>query len=117
MFQKFCAIMHGKNRSKKAFTLAELLIVIAIIGILIAIAVPVFSAQLTKARNAVDNANMRAIKAMAAADYVEDENLDDTTYYVTSSGDVSTTSSTGATAYTVSQKNGVITVEKGTTGK
>ena len=53
------------NRSKKGFTLMEMLIVVAIIAILIAIAIPVFSAQLDKARTAVDAANLRSARSMA----------------------------------------------------
>ena len=44
---------------KKGFTLAELLIVVAIIGILVAVAIPVFTSQLEKAREATDAANIR----------------------------------------------------------
>lgn len=40
--------------NKKGFTLMEMLIVVAIIAILIAVAIPVFSAQLHKARVATD---------------------------------------------------------------
>lgn len=52
------------NKSnKKGFTLAELLIVVAIIAVLVAIAIPVFTAQLEKSREAVDAANIRAAYA------------------------------------------------------
>ena len=51
--------------NKKGFTLAELLIVVAIIAVLVAIAIPVFTAQLEKARQATDAANMRAAYAEA----------------------------------------------------
>ena len=34
-----------KWNSKKAFTLAELLIVVAIIGVLVAISIPIFTSQ------------------------------------------------------------------------
>ena len=58
---------------KKGFTLAELLVVVAIIGILVAISVPLFTAQLGKARKATNQANMRAAKAAAVAEYISDE--------------------------------------------
>lgn len=41
-----------KKMNKKGFTLMEMLIVVAIIAVLIAIAIPVFTAQLEKAREA-----------------------------------------------------------------
>lgn len=59
-----------KHKSEKGFTLAELLIVVAIIAILVAIAVPVFSAQLEKARERVDEANIRSANSMAVAHYL-----------------------------------------------
>ena len=49
-----------KKLNKKGFTLAELLIVVAIIAVLVAISIPVFSSQLEKSREAVDAANIRA---------------------------------------------------------
>ena len=52
-----------KKLNKKGFTLAELLIVVAIIAVLVAIAIPVFSGQLEKAREATDEANIRALYA------------------------------------------------------
>ena len=55
--------------NKKGFTLAELLVVVAIVGILVAISIPVFTSQLAKARKATNQANMRAAKAAAVADY------------------------------------------------
>lgn len=54
-----------KKLNKKGFTLAELLVVVAIIGVLVAISIPVFTSQLEKAREATDLANLRAAKAEA----------------------------------------------------
>lgn len=53
-----------KNESRKnGFTLAELLIVVAIIAVLTAIAIPVFTSQLEKSREAVDISNIRSYYA------------------------------------------------------
>ena len=66
--------------SKKGFTLAELLIVVAIIGVLVGISIPIFSAQLEKSREATDIANLRAAKAAAVSLYLTGDGKED---YVT----------------------------------
>lgn len=48
------------KKNNKGFTLAELLIVVAIIAVLVAIAIPVFTSQLEKSREATDLANIRS---------------------------------------------------------
>lgn len=60
---------------KQGFTLAELLIVVAIIGVLVAVSVPVFTAQRRKAVDAVNKANIRAAKAMALAAFYDDKTV------------------------------------------
>lgn len=52
-----------KKRNRKGFTLAELLIVVAIIAVLVAIAIPVFTTQLEKSRESTDIANLRGAYA------------------------------------------------------
>lgn len=52
-----------KKMNKKGFTLAELLIVVAIIAVLVAISIPIFTTQLEKAREATDASNIRAAYA------------------------------------------------------
>ena len=59
--------MNRRNYKKQGFTLAELLIVVAIIAVLVAVAIPVFSAQLKKARQAATIANLRSAYAEAMA--------------------------------------------------
>ncbi len=54
-----------KKLNTKGFTLAELLIVVAIIAVLVAISIPVFNSQLEKSREQTDIANIRAAKAAA----------------------------------------------------
>lgn len=48
------------RRSKNGFTLAELLIVVAIIAVLVAVSIPIFTNQMEKSREATDLANVRA---------------------------------------------------------
>ena len=57
-------IKHEKKN--KGFTLMEMLIVVAIIAVLVAIAIPVLNNKLEKARQAVDMANARSIQTVLA---------------------------------------------------
>lgn len=56
-----------RKRGDKGFTLMEMLIVVAIIAVLIAIAIPVFTGQLENSREATDAANIRSAYAEIAA--------------------------------------------------
>lgn len=64
MFKK---TLNKVRENKKGFTLAELLIVVAIIAVLVAISIPIFNSQLEKSREAVDQANLRSAYAECAA--------------------------------------------------
>ncbi len=59
-----------KMKNKQGFTLMEMLIVVAIIAVLVAIAIPVYQGQMHKARVAADWANLRAYYAELQLDYL-----------------------------------------------
>ena len=59
------------RKNNKGFTLAELLIVVAIIAVLVAIAIPVFTSQLEKSREATDAANVRSAYAEVVTHYLD----------------------------------------------
>lgn len=61
------------RKNEKGFTLAELLIVVAIIGVLVAISIPIFTSQLEKAREATDMANLRSAYAECSASLLTGE--------------------------------------------
>ena len=68
--------MLKKFTNKKGFTLMEMLIVVAIIAILVAIAIPTFAGQLERANQSTDAANIRATYAEAVVDYLSEGKTD-----------------------------------------
>ena len=65
-------IKMNKMRDEKGFTLIELMIVIAIIGILAAIAIPQFSAYRKRSYNASANADLRNAATAQEAYFVDE---------------------------------------------
>lgn len=65
--------MMNKKLTNKGFTLAELLVVVAIIAILVAVSIPIFSGKLNAAKKATDEANLRACKAVVMQDVLNEE--------------------------------------------
>ena len=63
-------IIKKMREENGGFTLAELLIVVAIIAVLVAIAIPVFTAQLERSREATDLANVRSAYSEAISEYL-----------------------------------------------
>jgi type IV pilus assembly protein PilA len=95
-------------KKNEGFTLIELMIVIAIIGILAAIAIPQFSAYRTRSYNAAAEADLRNAATAQEAYYVDNStyvanpySLYGSTYgFYTSSG-VQVTGQAGATQYSM----------------
>ena len=65
------------KKKNDGFTLAELLIVVAVIGVLVAISIPIFSQQLHKARVAADWANVRSYYSHLQYDFLETGKIND----------------------------------------
>ncbi|MFO3713503.1 type IV pilin protein [Oribacterium sp. P9] len=69
------------KKRKAGFTLAELLIVVAIIAVLVAVSIPIFTSQLKKARLAVDHSAIRDAYALVQiANNLQEVEIDGTTY-------------------------------------
>ena len=84
-----------KLKNSKGFTLMEMLIVIAIIAVLIAIAIPTFMANLNKARVATDEANIRSGYASVMAEVLAGNSdvTPATTYFLQKDGSVASATS------------------------
>lgn len=95
-----------KKMNKKGFTLAELLIVVAIIAVLVAISIPIFTAQRKKAYLATNQANARSAYAVVTSTYLADNDLEAGQYkYDVANGTLSTTKETATVTGDVSTKD------------
>ncbi len=95
-------------RKNEGFTLIELMIVIAIIGILAAIAIPQFSAYRTRSYNAAAEADIRNAATAQEAYYVDNQTykadpleLLGATYGFFTTQNVAVTGAAGTTQYTM----------------
>jgi type IV pilus assembly protein PilA len=101
-----------KLNKKKGFTLAELLVVVAIIAVLVAISIPIFTSQLNKAKKATNEANLRAAKAAAVSQYLTDENTESVSYvYDLKNGTITSGATSGALVQNISEATDKATYE------
>lgn len=80
--------MLKKFTNKKGFTLMEMLIVVAIIVVLVAIAIPTFSSSMNKAKAGVDLANIRSGYANAQIIAMTEGTAADGSYTLNKNGTV-----------------------------
>ena len=76
-----------RQKKNSGFTLAELLSVVAIVGILVAISIPVFTTKLHKSKVTADIANLRSYFSEIQQDFLltgeyDSSVADDSTFYV-----------------------------------
>lgn len=112
MLQTTVQSLKAKKNSKKGFTLMEMLIVVAIIGVLVAISIPVFTSKLDDAKKAADEANMRTAKAvyavyqLDASDDASGLGASGTYYFNASTGKFQNTGTDASGAYKAQSKEG-----------
>lgn len=74
-------------KKQGGFTLVEMLVVVAIIAILVVVSIPIVTTSMDTAKDAADDANMRAAKAVATIKFLDGEKLTTADYYDAETGD------------------------------
>ena len=80
--------MLKKLNNKKGFTLMEMLIVVAIIAVLVAVAIPTFNSALNKAKAGTDLANIRSGYAAAQLEAITQGDSANGEWYLQNDGSV-----------------------------
>ena len=72
-------LMKAMHKNEKGFTLVELMVVVVIIGILVAIAIPIYSAITERAELSTMTANVRIIDGAIGMKFADGETVADAT--------------------------------------
>ena len=100
MFTKIAEMLSPSIRRKEGFTLIELLIVVAIIAILAAIAIPQFSAYRRRGYNAAANSDLRNLRTAEEAMFADYQDYGSGSVAVGTGGTMTLTNSTSQTQTT-----------------
>ena len=79
-----------KKSNKKGFTIVELVIVIAVIGILASVLIPTFASVIDKANASAALQELKSAYTIALAEAIKDGSVTSETVYVLANGDVKT---------------------------
>jgi type IV pilus assembly protein PilA len=102
----------ARKNSRKGFTLVELLVVVLILAILMAVALPLYLSAVSDSQRKTCRANMQTIANAVQANYVKNMSSNYATYI----GSVTTTAEPDLNAVPVCPNGGNYSITNGNTG-
>ena len=105
---------NAMKNNRRGFTLAELLIVVAVIAVLVAVSVPILTSRLEKSRESTDMANMRSAKAEAVVMMLEEPDLNGTVRFFAADRGILVTSGNRAAVDPYGRGTGAVGEEENT---
>jgi prepilin-type N-terminal cleavage/methylation domain-containing protein len=104
-------MLRVNKNNRKGFTISELLVVVAIVGVLVAVSIPIFTGQREKAKNAVCTANRRSLLAAYRAEQLsgEEDNSQNEIKWIETAATECGDEATGFSVTGLCPDNGIIT--------